>query len=387
MLFSITRFMKLAFSTTHLFQLLEQFEQQYLPLDLFVHRYFQAHKQLGARDRRTIAHAIYTMYRWRALLDYLSEGKPSWEKRYTLLQGLQPSHYLYANQIPLHVRVSHPEPFVSLLVEEYGEETAIHLCQVGNTEAPVTIRTNLAKTNRESLLKKWHAWEPHPCTYSPWGISFKKRLPLTSLPEFKEGLFDIQDETSQRIAQQVFVQPGAHILDYCAGAGGKALAFAPLMQQQGKLYLHDIRPQSLERAQERARRAGINNIICLPAGDPRLPSLHERMDWVVVDAPCTGSGTWRRHPEEKWRFSLSLLEDYISRQRALVAEALSFVKPGGRLLYATCSLLKKENEAQAAFFLAHHPLEQVGEALSILPEYGEGDGGFAVTFRKRALGR
>jgi len=374
--------MKLSFPEYHLFQLLRRFENQHLPLDLFLSQYFRAHKQLGSKDRRTIAQAVYGMCRWQSLLDHLIDGQPSWEQRYALFRGFQPDQYLYVNTIPLHVRVSFPKELFALLVEDYGQEKAVRLCQICNTEAPICVRVNPMKTTREALLKRWEEFEVTPTKHSPLGIQFKNRAPLVALPEFKEGLFEIQDEASQCAARLVNVQPGEQVLDYCAGAGGKTLAFAHQMDNEGQIYLHDIRAYILEQAKKRLKRAGIQNVQFFHPKHPHLATLKKKMDWVLVDAPCSGTGTLRRNPDQKWKFSLALLNRLVGQQRMIFERALSFVRPGGHIVYATCSLLHAENETQVAHFLETYDLEMVGDPFVSLPSYGEMDGFFAVSFRK-----
>lgn len=374
--------MKLSFPEHHLFQLLKQFENQHLPLDLFLSQYFRAHKQLGSKDRRTIAEAVYGMCRWQPLLDYLIEGQSSWEKRYAIFRGFQPDQYLYVNTIPLHVRVSVPKELFALLVENYGEEKAVHLCQICNTQAPVVVRVNPMKTTRDELLKRWKELDVTPCKHSPLGIRFKNRAPLVALPEFKEGFFEIQDEASQCAARMVNVQPGDQVLDYCAGSAGKTLAFAFQMKNRGQIYLHDTRPFILEQAKKRLKRAGIQNVQFFHPKHPHLTILKKKMNWVLVDAPCSGTGTLRRNPDQKWKFSSELLHRLISQQRMIFERALSFVKPGGYIVYATCSILHAENKEQAAHFLKTYDLEIVGDPFVSLPSYGEMDGFFAICFRK-----
>ncbi|MCC5832123.1 MAG: RsmB/NOP family class I SAM-dependent RNA methyltransferase [Chlamydiales bacterium] len=373
--------MKLSFQEYHLFQLLRRFENQHLPLDLFLSQYFRAHKQLGSKDRKAIAEAVYGMCRWQSLLDHLVDGHPSWEKRYACFRGFQPDHYLYVNTIPLHIRVSFPRELFSLLVENYGEEKAARLCQVCNTEAPIAVRVNPLKSTRDELLKRWEEFDVIPCKHSELGIQFRKRAPLVSLPEFKEGLFEIQDEASQCAARIMKVKPGEQALDYCAGAGGKTLAFAPQMENQGQIYLHDIRPYILDQAKKRLKRAGIQNAQFLHPKHPHLETLKKKMDWVFVDAPCTGTGTLRRNPDQKWKFSFALLNRLVGQQRMIFERALSFVKPGGHIVYATCSLLRPENEKQVAHFIETYNLQMEGEPFVSLPSYGEMDGFFAVSFK------
>ncbi len=373
--------MKFSFPEYHLFQLLRRFDNQYLPLDLFLRHYFRAHKALGANDRRIISEAVYGMTRWRLLLDHLIGTSTTWERRYAIFSQFQPTQYLSVNSIPLHVRVSSPKELFDLLVKDYGEERASYLAQVCNTAAPTTVRINPLKTTRESMLFKWaQEHDVTACEKSAHGINFKMRIPLLAMPEYRGGLFEIQDEASQLVSEMVAVGPDDQVLDYCAGSGGKTLAYAYKMEGGGQVYLHDIRPFILEQAKKRLRRAGIQNVQYLGSD---LSSLKKKMDWVLVDAPCSGTGTLRRSPDQKWRFSLDTLQRHIKLQREIFEKSLSYVKPGGKIVYATCSLLKDENERQLDYFLKTYPVEMVGSPFCSHPSFGGMDGFFAVTLQKR----
>lgn len=375
--------MQLSFPVHHLFQALKRFDNQHLPIDLFLSQYFRAHKALGSKDRLFVAEAIYGMTRWRSLLDYLVDGSPSWEKRYAIFCSFQPDYFLQVESIPLHTRVSFPKELFELIEADHGRSKAIQFCQVANTQAPITIRINPMKTTREALLSKWEAlYDVYPCEHSPLGIVFKKRIPLVSLPEFKEGLFEIQDEASQLAAALVKAKPGESVLDFCAGSGGKSLAFAHLLENKGQIYLHDIRPAILEQAKKRMKRAGVQNVQPLSSDHAQLAKLKKKMDWVFVDAPCSGTGTLRRNPDQKWKFSLALVNRLVGQQKVIFEKALSFVKTGGYIIYATCSILKAENEHQIEHFMNHYSLELLESPFTALPSLGGMDGFFAAVFRK-----
>jgi 16S rRNA (cytosine967-C5)-methyltransferase len=374
--------MPIPFRENHLFQILKQFESQHLPLDLFLSHYFRSHKAIGASDRRMIAESVYGMTRWKALLEYLSGSESLWEHRYAIYKGFQPNNYLCINSIPLHIRLSFPKPLFDLLLSSYGMEETISLCQRCNVPAQITVRINPLKTSREKLLRLWKDLEVFPCRYSDLGIQFKKRIPFFELPEFKEGLFEVQDEGSQLVADLIKAKPGDKVLDYCSGAGGKSLAFAYQLQHLGQIYLHDIRPIVLEQAKKRLKRAGIQNAQCLLPQNPHLEKIKRKMDWVLADVPCSGTGTLRRNPDMKWKFSKELVERLTGEQRSIFEKALSFVKPGGYIVYATCSLLKEENEQQLNHFLKTYPIRLTEEPFTTLPYFGEMDGFFAATFQK-----
>jgi 16S rRNA (cytosine967-C5)-methyltransferase len=375
--------MKISFPESHLFQLLKQFENQHLPIDLFLSHYFRSHKALGSKDRQLIAGAVFGMIRWKGLLDYLIGNNASWEQRYAVFRSFQPANYLLINSIPNHVRVSFPKELFILMEQDFGLEKAIHLCQVSNQEAPITIRINPLKTTREHMLSRWNGrYEISPCESSPFGIQFKKRIPLTATPEFKEGLFEIQDEASQLVGCLVHAKPGQQVLDYCSGAGGKALCFAHLLENTGQIYLHDIRPNILDQAKKRLCRAGIQNAQFLLEGHANLHRLQKKMDWVIADVPCTGTGTLRRNPDQKWKFSSTLLNRLVGQQRMIFEKALSFVKPGGKIIYSTCSILAAENEKQIEHFIARYQLEVAEPSFISLPTAQGMDGFFAAVLRK-----
>jgi 16S rRNA C967 or C1407 C5-methylase (RsmB/RsmF family) len=196
-------------------------------------------------------------------------------------------------------------------------------------------------------------------------------------------LFEVQDEASQLIADLVAAVPGDHVLDFCAGSGGKSLAIAPRMGCKGQLYLHDVRPAVLREAKKRLYRAGIQNAQILPHDASHKRSLKEVMDWVLVDAPCTGTGTLRRNPDMKWKFEESTLNRLIDEQRSIFREALNFVKPKGKIVYATCSVLPMENEWQAEFFEQNFGLKRLEPSFSSSPKKGGMDGFFGVVFTKK----
>lgn len=375
----------LSFQEYHLFQILRRFDNQHLPLDLFLNHYFRANGALGSKDRKYLSEAIYGMTRHKLLLDHLAGDGRAYEKRVAIFKGFQPEQYLHVPSIPLHIRVSFPEELFHLFVEQYGEDKALALCSVNNTQAPTTIRVNALKTTRELLMEQWQGkYEMEACVRSSFGIQFKKRVPFFEMPEFKAGFFEVQDEASQLAAMQMKVTPGDQALDYCAGSGGKTLAFAPLMENKGQIYLHDVRPIALEQARKRLARAGIQNAQTLKSDHPHLEKLKKKMDWVFVDAPCSGTGTLRRNPDMKGKFSVEMLSRLVSEQRVIFEKALSYVKPGGKIIYATCSLLARENEEQVAHFAKTYNLELNDEPFISLPTFGGMDGFFAQTFSKKA---
>ena len=372
------------FRNTHLLHLLDSFEKQPLPLDVFLRIYFKKNTAIGSHDRKYLSETLYGLIRWLGLVDHFCQTpSPSWEERVQQLQTLQPEFHLQDTSIPLHHRVSFPQDYWDLLVESLGEEQAKLFCLESNYPAPTTIRVNELKTSRKELLLQWQG--TFPCKeglFSPSALHFPHRVNFFGLPQFKEGLFEVQDEASQLVAYQVAAKPGDQVLDYCAGSGGKSLAFAPKMQGKGQIYLHDIRSQALLEAKKRLKRAGIQNAQLLESGSPKKKHLIGKMDWVLVDAPCSGSGTLRRNPDMKWKFHRPGLQDILSLQRSIMEEALLYVKPKGKIVYATCSILPLENDLQIQHFLQTLPLQQLSPPFRSFPTRGGMDGFYAATLQK-----
>jgi len=372
---------KLPFREHHLLTLLELYDGQNLPLDLFINRYFRGNTALGSKDRGFIAETAYTLVRWKGLLDYLTEEE-SWESRYDIYSKVDLEEYINMENIPLNIRVSFPDYLFNLLVTNYGTEQAVKICLESNKQAPITIRANSLKTDRETLLTTFSEYEAIPTLESPNGITLKKRTNFFQLPEFKAGYFEVQDEGSQLLAQLIQAKPGDTILDYCAGSGGKTLAFAPATEGKGQIYLHDIRAHALLESRKRLKRAGIQNSQILYADSPNLKKIKKKMNWVLVDAPCTGTGTLRRNPDMKWKFNEEMLVRLQGQQRVIFEKALSFLHPQGRIVYGTCSLLKEENQLQLEHFIKTYDLISEGEAWSSLPSDGGMDGFFGVVLKR-----
>lgn len=372
---------KLPFRQHHLFELLYGYNQQHLPLDLYISTYFRNHKALGPKDRAFLAEVIYGMVRWKGLLDYLCEQPPTWERRWDVYSKIEMVKLIDKEEIPLYIRLSFPQNLFNLIVQSHGIELGKNICRISNQPAPTTVRANLLKTTRDALLEKWKdLYEVSPCKISHSGIIFHKKINFFSLPEFKQGLFEVQDEGSQLLANLVKVAPGDQVMDYCSGSGGKTLAFAPEMTGKGQIFLHDIRHHVLDEARKRLKRAGIQNAQVVPADDPKLKKLKKKMDWVLVDAPCTGTGTMRRNPDMKWNFTEEMVVRLAGQQRTIFEKALSYLKPKGKIVYATCSVLKEENQDQIAHFLKTYPIKLEGDIFQSFPVEKGMDGFFGAVF-------
>ena len=241
-------------------------------------------------------------------------------------------------------------------------ETLAAEMQAMAARAPLDIRVNTLRATREKVTTALAHLEPAPTPYAPNGL----RLPLgpdgrgpalSGEPAFIKGLVEVQDEGSQLAALLAAAKPSEQVLDLCAGGGGKTLALAALMDNKGQIYASDTEGRRLMGLYPRLAKSGARNVqLRSPRkGVPPLDDLKARCDLVLVDAPCTGTGTWRRNPDAKWRVRPGALEQRIKEQDAVLAQASAYVKPGGRIVYVTCSLLIEENEARVAAFLAARP--------------------------------
>lgn len=376
--------MMIPFRKFHLLQMLSGYFAQRLPLDLCINHYFRLNKALGSKDRLFIADTAYAFIRWDGLLTALSQPDASLEKKVDLLLSA-PIDILRSQALqPLETNLSFPGWLLDKLIDQHGIELATEICLESNRQAPASIRTNLIKTSRESLFANLS--QTHPVrlsSYAPQGIVFEARTNFFNLEAFKQGRFEVQDEGSQLLANLVQAKPGEHVLDYCAGSGGKTLAIAPEMGGKGQIYLHDVRQDALFEARRRCLRAGIQNVQFLPAKSVGLKRLKRKMDWILIDAPCSGTGTLRRNPDMKWRLTPERVEELCLLQREIFAEALSYLSPNGKVVYATCSLLKEENEEQRDFFLSQFPIEQLGTDFKTLPTTNGPDGFFGVVFKSK----
>jgi 16S rRNA (cytosine967-C5)-methyltransferase len=249
--------------------------------------------------------------------------------------------------------------------------------------APVDLRVNLLKTNRDKALRALAHLKPEPTPLSPVGVRIAMRPdgrapPLASDPAYIKGQVELQDEGSQLAALLAEAKPGMQVLDLCAGAGGKTLALAAAMDNQGQIYAADPDSHRLAPIFARLARSGARNVqVRAPRGQTDLlADLEGRCDLVLIDAPCTGSGAWRRNPDAKWRIRPGALEQRIKDQDETLERALRFVKQGGRIVYITCSLLRAENEDRIAAFMARHddllPIDAKAQANSAgLPALAE----------------
>lgn len=367
------------FREFYLLKILDEFDLSPLPLDVFLSKFFRAHKSLGSKDRSFICETLYTLIRWKGLLDHICEKPLTWKKRLEALQLNNLEDFIHDETLPAHIRVSFPKAFFESISKPFGKDKAIDFCLTSNLQAPTTVRVNPLKTSRDALLAKWESLYPvEACMHSKHGILFKKRINFFELTEFKEGLFEVQDEGSQLVAAHVQAKPGQHVLDFCAGSGGKTLAFAHHMQESGQIYLYDIRASALAQAKKRLKRAGIQNVQLLDKEKLKKRGLLNRMDWVLLDVPCSGTGTLRRNPDMKWKFDSEMIGRLVQEQRAIFAKALPYLRSGGHIVYATCSVLPEENHQQVSYFLKEYSLKLTAPPFFTFPQKNGMDGFFAA---------
>lgn len=342
--------------------------------------YFRAHRNMGKRDRGFVAETVYGIIRDRRFLEWSlvrdSGAMPDerelvaaylmtssgWSVRTLGAKGFEEfakrasekAREISRKDLPFSLRNSVPDWLGERLVSQYGETQATALAQSLNRPATLDLRVNTIKATREVAMERLVAegvvMEPTP--FSPVGLRRNDRAPLFQTQTFQDGLVEVQDEGSQLISLLLEVKRRDHVADFCAGAGGKSLHLSALMENTGSLYAFDISESRLANLKPRIIRAGLDNLRRVPMvdeHDPVLSKLAEKMDRVLVDAPCSGTGTLRRNPDIKWRpFDL---ERVTATQISILAAAANLVKPGGRLVYATCSLLREENEDIVANFL------------------------------------
>ena len=305
-------------------------------------------------------------------------------------------HTLDHPHMPDAVRLEIPDWLFPRLQARFGPSLHAELTALLEP-APLELRVNLLRGTREDAVTALarEGIDAAPTPLSPWGLRVPERRLVTTGAAFRSGLVEIQDEGSQLIALAVGATPEMRVCDLCAGAGGKTLAVAMTMGNRGHIVACDVSAARLEGAAKRLRRAGVHNAEChrLVPGDKWSKRRAGSFDRVLVDAPCTGTGTWRRNPDARRTLSENDLRELVDRQAGILDSAARLVKPGGRLIYATCSLLPDENETQVERFRARHPgfiplairelgLPGTGDALSLTPRRHNTDGFFAAVLSR-----
>lgn len=384
----------------HLTQLLKHVLTFEGPADAVMSRYFKTHSKLGQRERGLIAEAVFHALRnYGTLHGMLAPADPARAPRLAALVTLGRQHGLEAldaramrnderavrtalrfdvRKLPDATRAEVPQWLYTLITAQYPDADA--LCAALTCSAPLDLRVNLMKSTRDkvmALLAEYRMGhdpvQPEATAYSPEGIRLYEKPGLTRWPLYQDGLIEVQDEGSQLIARLVAPRRGEMVADFCAGAGGKTLALGALMRSTGRLYAFDIHAKRLAGLGPRLKRSGLSNVhptAIASERDPRIKRLAGKMDRVLVDAPCSGSGTLRRNPDLKLRFDEQELERVNKVQGEVLRAAARLVKPGGRLVYATCSLLARENQEVIESFLAEHPNFSVRPAHEVLEAQG-----------------
>ncbi len=366
-----------------------------LPMDRVASDYFRTRRHIGSKDRNDIANRVYSMMRHHARLSWwaarlgnptvrfrtflhvllvektsLAElttlctgGKydlsPVSEAEFTFLQQAE-GQELHHAEMPEAVRVECPPEQEDWLRAKFGTEFAAHM-NVMLQNAPLDLRVNTLVTPLDGVIKSLAKEQitAVKMAHSPWGLRIEGKANVLASKAFGAGWIDIQDEGSQLIAMLCDARPGQQVMDYCAGAGGKTLALAAVMENKGRIVAMDIDAKRLEKAKLRFRKAGIHNIEIRPLSDPAqqkwLRKQKEHFDCVLVDAPCSSSGTWQRNPDLRWRPLGPSLDELLKLQAEILDATAPVVKQGGHLVYATCSINPAENEVQIDRFLTAHP--------------------------------
>ncbi|HEX4911400.1 MAG TPA: RsmB/NOP family class I SAM-dependent RNA methyltransferase [Permianibacter sp.] len=357
------------------------------PADTMMDRYFKAHREMGSQDRGFAAETTYACLRRLRELRALCRGagpfpglrfeaeaivatylitvggwsmrgleetdfKDRAEALIKTVRGFDKSTLTFAEKFNL------PDWLCEPLRQQLGDAETEKLARALNEPAPVDLRVSTRRIDREELQQQLtaHGFDCQPMPLSPWGLRREQRGPLFNTTQFKEGLFEMQDEASQLVGWLVSPRPRQTVVDFCAGAGGKTLHLADLMNNKGSIIACDVAQHRLDKMKPRLIRAKLDNVRLLPLGsenDEALRGLFGEADAVLVDAPCSGSGTLRRNPDMKWRdMDIASLHE---QQLSILTSASRLVKPGGRLVYATCSLLAGENQNVVDEFLAANP--------------------------------
>lgn len=348
------------------------------PADAVVSRFFRDNRALGPRERSTLAETTYNVLRRKLLYEHLARsGSGPKARRLAILGFHGPREFLrsalndnernWLDQCdavkPADLMEPHrhnlPEWLATPLKAQLGAAAFWSLAESLQQPAALDLRVNALQAKRADLLpelrKAGLAAQATP--YSPWGIRVDGKPALTKLDAFTRGAIEVQDEGSQLLALLLDAHRGEMVVDFCAGAGGKTLAIGATMRNTGRLYAFDVSGHRLDALKPRLARSGLSNVH--PAAiaherDDRVKRLSGKIDRVLVDAPCSGLGTTRRNPDLKWRQSPEGIQELVAKQTAILASAARLVKPGGRLVYATCSILTEENEAIAEAFQAEH---------------------------------
>jgi 16S rRNA (cytosine967-C5)-methyltransferase len=393
------------------------------PADAKLSAYFRENRELGAQDRAFVADTVYAVLRRRRFLEHVAGGDDAFglvmacllrfqgmslrdlegQLSKTQAERAKAIKAAPADNLPLSVQADVPDWMWEKLVAQYGEQEALALARSLQQPAPLDLRVNRLKEERESVqaLFTKEGIVATPTPHSPAGLRLKDKITLNRHALFLKGVIEVQDEGSQLLVLLVAPRRGEMVADLCAGAGGKTLALGALMHNSGRLYAFDVSERRLANFKPRMARSGLSNVhpqLIAKEHDQKLKRLGGKFDRVLVDAPCSGLGTLRRNPDLKWRQKPQDILELTVKQAAILRTAAKLVKPGGRLVYATCSLLQEENRGIVEAFLAQHPdfkllnaaeilaqqnvVLDTGEYLELLPQKHGTDGFFAAAMEK-----
>jgi 16S rRNA (cytosine967-C5)-methyltransferase len=394
------------------------------PADQSLSRYFRSHRNLGQAERAFVAEAVFAVLRRKRSLE-AAAGSEQPEALLAAalvriqghsaraLQGLFDDSLLRRlrqappDDLPAAIRADLPDWLWERLAGEQGAEEALRIAQGLLNPALLDLRVNLARIDRARAQAELAAdgLEATATPYSPAGLRLAGKPAINRHRLFTDGLIEVQDEGSQLLAWLLAPRRGEMIADYCAGAGGKTLAAAMLMRGTGRIYAMDVSAKRLAALAPRAARAGVTNVhsVVLGEDDARARRLAGKLDRVLVDAPCSGFGTLRRNPDLKWRHGPEAIAELAAKQRRILDAAARLVKPGGRLVYATCSILHEENDAITDAFRRAHPefaplscaellaaqriQLNTGERLRLFPHRHGTDGFYAAAFAKNSFAK
>jgi 16S rRNA (cytosine967-C5)-methyltransferase len=395
------------------------------PADSELHRFFREHKHLGQKDRALVADTVYAALRRRRLLEHVTpRATPREIALATLvkLQGVGVSHIeselrdgeqawlaelkaLDLDSLPYELRADLPDWVIERLRPRLGDDELMALARGLQRGASLDLRVNTLKAPREAVLERleYDELEAVATRISPLGVRLKGKPALNKHPMFLDGAVEVQDEGSQVLGLLVEPRRGEMVVDFCAGAGGKTLQMGAAMGSTGRLYAFDVSEKRLTNLAPRLKRSGLSNVFpqrISGENDAKVKRLRGKIDRVLVDAPCTGLGTLRRNPDLKVRQTPEALAELNVKQRAILDAAAALLKPGGRLVYGTCSLLAEENEDIVAAFLAAHPdfslvpakavldkqgvkVKGAGDYLHLYPHVHDTDGFFAAVLERK----
>ncbi len=363
------------------------------PADGVVSRYFREHSELGQNDRAFIAEAIFGVLRRKRMLDHLSNNGAAralllaWMARTQGLNSRELAPLLRrgddetvtaiksanTDDLPLPVQAELPDWVVEKLSLNHSAAAILELGRGLASPAPLDLRVNTVRAKRDDVLATLAAngITATPTPFSPCGLRIDGRPAINRLPMFLDGTIEVQDEGSQLLC--CLLAPTRHdfVIDFCAGAGGKTLMLGAMMHNRGRLYAFDTSAARLKKLQPRLARSGLSNLraqVIARETDIRIKRLGGKADRVLVDAPCSGLGTLRRNPDLKWRQSPQSVAELVVKQTAILNAAAALLKPGGRLVYATCSLLAEENEGIIETFAAANPAFSIVDCDSVLTQ-------------------